>query len=120
MTRARKRILAVTGAVLVAVAALVVVPALATPPVGTTVTPLAPTGEFGPISARARIGDWSGKIKTKGNSDLYMTEVTIQPGGTLGLHSHPGLSFVIVNAGTAAFYDGDGPACTPHTVQDRK
>jgi quercetin dioxygenase-like cupin family protein len=120
MTRARKRISAaavVAALAALAVAVLVVVPALATPPVGTTVMPLAPTGQFGPINAKAKIGKWHAKIKTKGVSDLYMTEVTIQPGGTLGWHSHPGLSFVIVKSGTATFYDGDDPSCTPHVIQ---
>ena len=115
MTRARKQILAAAG-VVAAVAAFIVVPAFATPPALTTVTPLAPTGEYGPIKAHAKIGDWDAKIKTRGQSDLYMTEVTIQPGGTLGWHSHPGLSFVVVKSGTATFYDGDDPTCTPHVV----
>lgn len=115
MTRARKCIVAAAGAA-AAVAAFIVVPALATPPVGTTVTPLAPTGEYGPMNAHARIGAWSARIKTKGDTDMYMTEVTIQPGGTLGWHSHPGLSFVIVKSGTATFYDGDDPQCTPHVL----
>jgi len=118
MNRPRKRIVivATTFAVL-ATAASVVVPALATSPVGVTVTPLAPTGTFGEIHAKAKIGPWDAKIKTKGNSDLYVTQVTIQPGGTLGWHSHPGLSFVIVKQGTATFYDGNDPTCTPQTVQ---
>jgi quercetin dioxygenase-like cupin family protein len=91
--------------------------ALATTPSGVTVTPLAPTGTFGEIHAKARIGHWEAKIKTKGMSDVYFTQVTIQPGGTLGWHSHPGLSFVIVKQGTATFYDGDDPSCTPHVFQ---
>ena len=88
--------------------------ALATTPSGVTVTPLAPAGTFGEIHAKAKIGHWEAKIKTKGVSDVYFTQVTIQPGGTLGWHSHPGLSFVIVKSGTATFYDGDDQTCTPH------
>jgi len=103
------------GAVAVG-AMLIVVPALATPPVGLTVTPLAPVAQFDPIKAKAKIGDWQAKIKTKGSSDLHVIQVTIQPGGTIGWHSHPGLSFVIVKSGTATFYDGDDPSCTPHVV----
>jgi quercetin dioxygenase-like cupin family protein len=95
---------------------LIVVPAIATPPVGLTVTPLAPVAQLDPIKAKAKIGDWQAKIKTKGNSDLHFVQVTIQPGGTIGWHSHPGLSFVIVKSGTATFYDGDDPSCTPHVV----
>jgi quercetin dioxygenase-like cupin family protein len=91
--------------------------ALATTPSGVTVTPLAPVAQFDQIKARAKIGDWEAKIKTKGVSDLHVVQVTIQPGGTLGWHSHPGLSFVIVKSGTATFYDGDDPSCTPHVFQ---
>jgi quercetin dioxygenase-like cupin family protein len=43
-------------------------------------------------------------------------EVTIQPGGWLGWHSHPGLSLVVVKAGTASFYEADDPTCTPVTI----
>ena len=119
MKRQCKRVVVVgsVAAVAVLAATLIVVPALATPPAGVTVTPLAPTGTFGELHAKAKIGDWEAKIKTKGLSDVYFTQVTIQPGGTLGWHSHPGLSFVIVKQGTATFYDGDDPTCTPHVFQ---
>ena len=33
--------------------------------------------------------------------DLHVVEVTIDPGGTLGWHSHPGPRFLIVTRGTA-------------------
>jgi quercetin dioxygenase-like cupin family protein len=110
---------------LAAAAALVVIAALsvayvsgahATPPSGVTVVPLAPVGQFNPIKEDARTGDWRAKIKTKGVSDLQINEVTIQPGGTLGWHYHPGPSFVIVKSGTATFYMGNDPTCTPQTI----
>jgi quercetin dioxygenase-like cupin family protein len=122
MKRHRKGILAATGlaalGALVAMA-LIVVPALATPPSGATVTPLAPVGQFDEIDAKAKdkTDHWKATIKTEGVSDLHIVEVTIQPGGTLGWHMHPGLSFVIVKSGTATFYDGDDPSCTPHVIQ---
>jgi quercetin dioxygenase-like cupin family protein len=90
--------------------------AVATPPFGVTVTPLAPVAQFDEINAKAKAGDWESKIKTKGLSDLHVVEVTIQPGGTLGWHSHLGPSFVIVKSGTATFYEGDDPTCTPHVI----
>jgi len=91
--------------------------ALATTPSGVSVVPLAPVAQVDQIKAKAKIGDWEAKIETKGVSDLHFVQVTIQPGGTLGWHSHPGLSFVIVKSGTATFYDGDDPSCTPHVIQ---
>ena len=115
----RKRILA--GAGIAAVGALVatvlvVVPALATPPSGVTVTPLAPAALLQEINSNTKTGDWKAKIETKGLSALHVNQVTIQPGGTLGWHSHPGPSFVIVKSGTATFNQGDDPDCTPHVI----
>ncbi len=92
------------------------VTALATPPSGVSVTPLAPVAQFDEIHAKARSGDWQAKIETKGVSDLHVVQVTIQPGGTLGWHKHLGPSLVIVKSGTATFYEADDPTCTPHVI----
>ncbi len=104
-----------SGLALVA-AALTILPARATPPSGVSVVQLAPVAQFDEIQANAMIGGWGAKIKTKGVSDLHVVEVTIQPGGTIGWHSHLGPSFVIVKSGTATFYQGDDPTCTPHVL----
>ena len=85
-------------------------------PVGVTVVPLAPVGQFEAINEHAKTGKWKARIKTKGISDLQINEVTIQPGGTLGWHYHPGPSFVVVKSGTATFYMGHDPTCTPHVI----
>lgn len=90
--------------------------ALATPPVGLTVIPLAPVALFGQIDAKAKFVDWKADIKTKQFSDLHVIEVTIQPGGTIGWHSHLGPSFVIVKSGTGTLYHADDPTCTPHVL----
>ena len=64
--------------------------------------------------------NWQEKIKTQGNSDLYVQQNTWDPsacGGcvpTTGWHTHPGPSLVIVTQGTVTEYDGDDPTCTPH------
>jgi hypothetical protein len=63
---------------------------------------------------------WQEKIKTHGDSDLYVQQNTWDPstcGGCIpssGWHTHPGPSFVIVTQGTVTEYDGDDPTCTPH------
>ena len=95
---------------------LIVVPALATPPSGVTITPLAPVAHFGEIKEHAMTDQWMAKIETKGISDFHVNQVTIQPGGTLGWHYHPGPSFVVVKSGTATFYMGDDPTCTRHVI----
>jgi quercetin dioxygenase-like cupin family protein len=89
--------------------------ALATPPSGVVTTPIA-QGRFDVIDTKIKTGDWKADLKTKGESDLYVLQNTIAPGGTFGWHSHPGPSLVIVKSGTATFYMGDDPTCAPHVV----
>lgn len=51
-------------------------------------------------------------IKLKKTSDVIMQKVRIAPGGHTGWHTHPGVTVVIVKAGTLTFYNGDDPTCT--------
>ena len=53
------------------------------------------------------------RLETEGSSDFYVVENTVTPGGYSGWHTHPGPSLVTVKSGTATFYEGDDPACTP-------
>jgi quercetin dioxygenase-like cupin family protein len=120
MQRRRRRVLAATAGTAAVIAlvvgtALVVVPALATPPVGVTSNTIA-VGRFDSINTKIKTGAWKASIKTKGASDLHVLENTIAPGGTFGWHSHPGPSLVIVKSGTATFYLADDPTCSPHVV----
>jgi quercetin dioxygenase-like cupin family protein len=118
------RILAAIAAVGVLVAAaLIVLPARATPPSGVTTTMIG-LGHFTEIDTKAKTDInpgtptqfWTARIKTKRPSDLHVLQNTIAPGGTFGWHSHPGPSLVIVKSGTATFYLADDPTCTPHVV----
>jgi len=83
----------------------------------------------GTTLAKATFGDidshvvaepgWQEKIKTHGDSDLYVQQNTWDPTNcgcipSTGWHTHPGPSFVIVTQGTVTAYDGDDPSCTPH------
>jgi quercetin dioxygenase-like cupin family protein len=106
--------------VLAVVATLVVLTitqtALATPPSGLTST-LIGQGRFVAIDTQAKTGAWKARIDTKGASDLYVLENRFAPGGTIGWHSHPGPSMVIVKAGTAMVYAAHDPTCTPHVVK---
>jgi quercetin dioxygenase-like cupin family protein len=116
MKRYRKRVVATTaitaiGAFVATV--LIAVPALATPPSGASFMLLAPVAQFDEINTKAKSGDWRARIKTKGSSDLHVTEVTIQSGGHGGWHSHPGPSFIIVKSGIATLYEGNDPTCAP-------
>jgi quercetin dioxygenase-like cupin family protein len=118
MKRRRKRVLAAIGIAAVAALAamaLVVVPALATPASGEHPTVLA-KAQFGEIKAKAVVGGWKAEIETEGASDLHIVKVTIDPGGTLGWHSHPGPRFLIVTSGTATNYMADDPTCIPQKI----
>jgi len=85
---------------------------LATDPSGVTSTPIA-KGQFGEIDAKTLSSSWQARIDTKGESDLYVLENRIVPGGTFGWHSHPGPSLVIIKSGALTLYRGDDPRCTP-------
>src|SRR5213593_3242949 len=78
--------------------------AMATQASGVSVTPLAPLAQFDEIQSKALSDDWQAQIKTKGLSDFHVVQVTIQPGGTLGWHTHLGPSFVVLKSGAATFY----------------
>jgi quercetin dioxygenase-like cupin family protein len=113
----RRRILAAIAAVgaLVA-AALIVLPARATPSTGVTTTILAKSlFDQIHVNAHTNIPDpWNAKLKTHGQSDVYVVDNKLAPGGTTGWHSHPGPSLILVVAGTVTNYEGDDPNCRPH------
>jgi quercetin dioxygenase-like cupin family protein len=120
MKRHRTRILAAVAAVATAgalvAAAATVMPARATPSSGVTTTVLAKS-LFDAIHVRAHTHParlWNARIKTHGQSDVYVVDNTFAPGGTTGWHSHPGPSLILVVAGTVTNYSGDDPSCTPH------
>jgi mannose-6-phosphate isomerase-like protein (cupin superfamily) len=110
MKHRRKRIPVIGGlGVLGGLAALAVVAtALATPSSGFSTEQLS-LGRFGEI----RINTGDVKLKTKGDSDVYVVRNTVVPGGQSGWHYHPGPSLITVVQGTATFYDGDDPSCAP-------
>jgi mannose-6-phosphate isomerase-like protein (cupin superfamily) len=97
------------GAGLACLAVLVVAAtALATASSGFSTEQLS-IGRFGEI----RINTSDVKLKTRGDSDVYVVRNTVVPGGQSGWHYHPGPSLITVVQGTATFYDGDDPTCTP-------
>jgi quercetin dioxygenase-like cupin family protein len=125
MKRYRRRVVVATAAVIALVAtALVVVPAVATPPSPEVITTPIGMGHFADIDAKVKTDInpghptefWRARIKTDRSSDLYVLQNTIPPGKTFGWHSHPGPSLVIVKAGTATFYLAADPTCTPHVI----
>jgi quercetin dioxygenase-like cupin family protein len=102
-----KRKLIMAGAfVACAVAAYTMGLARATPPTaGFTGIPIIGPVVVDEIHSKAESEDWKINLKTKGLSDVYVTEFKLAPGADGGWHSHPGPSLITVKSGTATFYD---------------
>jgi len=83
--------------------------AWATPNSGVTTTILSGPVVFDDIHLQSHTPDHTAVINTRGFSDVYVVHNKIAPGGHTGWHSHPGISFVTVKAGTATEYHGDDP-----------
>jgi quercetin dioxygenase-like cupin family protein len=117
MRRHRTRTLAAIAAVGALVgAALIFVPARATPSndVATTILAQSLFDELH-VNAHTRIPElWKAKLRTHGQSDLYVVDNKFAAGGATGWHSHPGPSLILVVTGTVTNYLGDDPSCTPH------
>jgi quercetin dioxygenase-like cupin family protein len=115
LTRFKKtRILALLSALTFAVA----VPAGATPQCGVTSTnllfPGTTMGGFFPsglldlmCKQLPPLPLWILLTQVNGDSDLYITQLTFQPGGQTGWHTHPGPSLVTVTEGTVTAYEHD-------------
>jgi quercetin dioxygenase-like cupin family protein len=112
----RKTLKRLVAGTLVACAAgaMILGVARATPPIGVLSNIiLAGPIAFDEITALYHLPDYTALVKTRGESDAYVQDIIIAPGGSSGWHSHPGISFVTVRSGTATFYEAADPA-TPH------
>jgi hypothetical protein len=85
-----------------------------TPPPGFTATPIAGPAVLDEIDTKVETDDWGIKLKTRGFSDVYMTEFKLTPGAHGGWHSHPGPSIIAVKSGTATFFDACDDLAVPH------
>ena len=85
----------------VAVLALAVGTALATPPRGQTVTPVtkATLGTFEAEGAGIEVES------ERRSADIAIAKVVIEPGGSTGWHHHPGVTLVSLASGTVTEYD---------------
>jgi quercetin dioxygenase-like cupin family protein len=105
---------------LIALALAVAAPAVATPVCGVNTETLAvghyPSGLLD-LMCRDPLTGWNLKTKVKGDSDVYVTRHTFQPGNHTGWHTHPGPSLITVIAGALTVYEADDPTCTPHVYE---
>lgn len=107
-----RRLIALTGSLVVLASVAVAPQAIATPASGVESKTLA-TGHLPAVSSMTETGPWQW---TNTDSTLTVTENDVAPGGMFGWHEHPGPSLVVVETGTLTFYDGDDPSCAPMTV----
>jgi quercetin dioxygenase-like cupin family protein len=84
--------------------AMTLAPGEATPPVGLTNIPLA----LGSNTS-------DGTIPLKAGTDVAMAQITVDPGGSSGWHSHPGGAIIIVKQGSLTVYGSVGSTCETTT-----
>lgn len=107
----------VAAAATLLAAGLIVVPALATPGSGITVTALS-KGDFEELDVKADKADnWDLLLKTKDDSDIGVDHLVIAPGGRSGWHTHAGSTLVTVTVGEVEWYDGDDSLCPSRTYR---
>ena len=102
---------------LIALSLIVVAPARATPVCGVVTETLA-VGHFpsGSLDLMCRdLPIWDLITRIKGDSDVYVTRHTFQPGNHTGWHTHPGPSLITVIAGALTVYEASNPTCTAIT-----
>jgi len=102
---------------LIALSLALAAPARATPGCGTTNTNLlspVPAGYFPDglldLMCRELPGTrhpWYLKMNIRGDSDVYVTQITFQPAAQTGWHSHPGPSLITVIEGALTVYKDD-------------
>ena len=103
MKRAARRMLLSVGLASVVTAVTVTVtaaPSWATPPIGLE------------NIALARGANTShGTIPLQFGTDVAMAQITVNPGGSAGWHSHPGGAIVVVKQGSLTVYTSVGSQC---------
>jgi quercetin dioxygenase-like cupin family protein len=90
--------------VALAFAGVAVFRARATPPSGLTNVPLA---------RGTNVSD--GTIPLQVGTDVVMVQITVEPGGSSGWHSHPGGAIIVVKQGSLTVYRSVGSQCETTT-----
>lgn len=111
--RKRRNLLFVAIGALASLATVIGV-ALATPPSGVTPTVHALGAT---LSENVKVNADRIKFQTKDPVDVSVLTLKVEPGGTTGWHSHPGLAVIAVTKGTGTLYFADCRAKTYHAGQ---
>ena len=86
------------------ITAMTVATSGATPPSGLSNVPLA-----------RGTNTTDGTIPLKAGSDVAVAQITVNPGGSSGWHSHPGGAIVVVQQGSLTVYTSLGSTCETTT-----
>lgn len=81
-------------------------------PVHGTILARGPFTEPVDLKVKAKIGGVLDVVQVRDAADTIVQQITVQPGGFTGWHSHPGPAFVVVAQGTFTYYDGEDQSCT--------
>lgn len=81
-------------------------------PVHGTILARGPFTEEVDLKVKAQIAGDLELVQVDDAADTIVQQITVQPGGFTGWHSHPGPAFVTVAQGTFTYYDGDDESCT--------
>lgn len=66
-----------------------------------------------PLARGTNVSD--GTIPLQVGTDVAMAQITVDPGGSSGWHSHPGGAIVVVKTGTLTVYESNGSQCRTTT-----
>jgi quercetin dioxygenase-like cupin family protein len=56
-----------------------------------------------------------GTLPIQAGTDVVMAQITVDPGGSSGWHSHPGGAIIVVKTGTLTVYRSIGSQCQANT-----
>jgi quercetin dioxygenase-like cupin family protein len=60
------------------------------------------------LKEKIKVGaEWAVTLEDNGQSEMYVQDLVIGPGGYTGWHSHPGLLLITMKDGAIDFYDKD-------------
>lgn len=59
------------------------------------------------LKEKIKVGEWAVTLEDDGQSETYMQDLVIGPGGYSGWHSHPGLLLITMKDGAIDFYNKD-------------
>lgn len=66
-----------------------------------------------PLARGTNVSD--GTIPLQVGTDVAMAQITVEPGGSSGWHSHPGGAIIVVKTGTVTVYRSIGSQCQSTT-----